>query len=328
MSRTIPIILCGQKGSGCSEVANNLSVKSEGSPKVLNREELLRLTAARLGISFSDLFAGLKKGSIEYDKTLMDTLHEYTDPKTIIEGKYACRALDKPSYRIFLTASDHERARHISEKWSLPYHQALKQMKRSDKERKKIVKRISGRDWLDSSLYDLTLDTNNTTFEQVADTILHFIKSTDKKAGNLEHQRHKPRLLSFFYENKLKKYVRKSFLAKKTFNHLVDPNHEYSNENDCHLSIRDKINTHVINGPFVEILTTNSAAISWETNVPTEGAIEIDGKMFNTNIMDTHHEVPIKDLSPNTEYAYDVIINNEKRVRKNLKTMKRTPTFN
>jgi cytidylate kinase len=210
MSRNIPIVLCGQKGSGCSEVANNLRIKSENS-KILNEEELLRLTAARLGISFSDLFRGLKKGSIEYDKTLMDTLHEYTDAKTIIEGKYACRAIDKPSYRIFLTASDNQRIQHISEKWKIPYQQAHEKMKKSDKKRGKIVRQISGREWLDSSLYDLTLDTDNTTFGQISDTILHFIRSTDKKVVNLEDKKNNPQLLSYFHINKLKKYLRKLF---------------------------------------------------------------------------------------------------------------------
>ncbi len=327
MSRNIPIVLCGQKGSGCSEVANNLRIKSENS-KILNEEELIRLTAARLGISFSDLFRCLKKGSIEYDKTLIDTLHEYTDSKTIIEGKYACRAIDKPSYRIFLTASDHQRIQHISKKWKIPFQQAHEQMKKSDKKRNKIVKQISGREWLDSSLYDLTLDTDNTTFGQIADTILHFIRSTDKKAVNLEDKTNKPQLLSYFHKNKLKKYLKKISLSNKTYKYLIEPNREYDNENDYGLSIGNKIKPHITDGPSIELLTTNAAVISWDTNIPTEGAVEVNGKKFNSKIKDVHHEAPIDELTPNTKYPCDVIINNKKHVRKNLKTMKRMPTFN
>ena len=71
----------------------------------------------------------------------------------------------------------------------------------------------------------------------------------------------------------------------------------------------------VTEGPFVDLVTTDSAVISWETDVPTTATVEIDGKSYTGDVSKTHHEISISGLSPNTEYTYDVLIDGVKDLK-------------
>lgn len=170
-------MICGQKGAGCTEVANNLKNTMDNSLRLIDSQELYRLTAARMQLSYSDLFEGFNRRTINKDKALIDTMHEYTDEKTIVEGKFAFKALDKSAYKIFLTASPEKRSKHISRMWNITYPKAVYEMARSDNERRKIVKKQLGKNWLDASIYDMTIDTNNMSYEQTAKIVKELIES-------------------------------------------------------------------------------------------------------------------------------------------------------
>jgi len=177
MSIKFPILIAGQKGSGCNKVANLLKIKISGSIEILNSEALIRSTAARMGISFPEFYKKSKQGIINKEKAIRDTLYLKSDSDTIVEGKSAFKALDKPSYRILLKSSSEARAKRLSEIWEIPYKDALEFINRSDKERKKIVKNLFGKDWLDISLYDIAIDTTNISYKEVAETIMRYINS-------------------------------------------------------------------------------------------------------------------------------------------------------
>ena len=60
-------------------------------------------------------------------------------------------------------------------------------------------------------------------------------------------------------------------------------------------------------GPYLSNVTTNSAVVSWWTNVATAGTVSVAAK----NVMDPagtvqHHRVTVTGLSPNTSYPYTV----------------------
>jgi hypothetical protein len=56
----------------------------------------------------------------------------------------------------------------------------------------------------------------------------------------------------------------------------------------------------------------NNAVISWNTAVPTQGSVRwgkgdsFDGSIINSLKIDTHHEISIENLSPNTKYSFSI----------------------
>ena len=64
----------------------------------------------------------------------------------------------------------------------------------------------------------------------------------------------------------------------------------------------------VIEGPFVDLVTTDGAVVSWKTDLPTTAAVEIDGGSYTDGASGTIHEVVITGLSAGTEYEYDVLV--------------------
>ncbi|MCK4458905.1 MAG: metallophosphoesterase, partial [Methanosarcinales archaeon] len=64
----------------------------------------------------------------------------------------------------------------------------------------------------------------------------------------------------------------------------------------------------VIEGPFVDLVTTDSAVISWKTDVPTTAAVEINSGSYTDGASGTSHEIAITGLSAGTEYEYGVLV--------------------
>ncbi|MEA1908706.1 MAG: phosphate ABC transporter substrate-binding protein PstS family protein, partial [Euryarchaeota archaeon] len=62
----------------------------------------------------------------------------------------------------------------------------------------------------------------------------------------------------------------------------------------------------VIEGPFVDLVTADSAVVSWKTDVPTTATVEINSGSYTDEVSGTSHEIAITGLSPGTEYEYDV----------------------
>ena len=64
----------------------------------------------------------------------------------------------------------------------------------------------------------------------------------------------------------------------------------------------------IIEGPFVDLVTIDSAVVSWKTDVPTTAAVEINSGSYTDGASGTSHEVSITGLSLGTEYEYDVLV--------------------
>ncbi len=69
---------------------------------------------------------------------------------------------------------------------------------------------------------------------------------------------------------------------------------------------RFEIAETIIEGPFVNILTSESAVISFDLNKSAEANIFINGKKYSDGTEIKHHEIKINNLKPNTEYIYEV----------------------
>lgn len=67
-----------------------------------------------------------------------------------------------------------------------------------------------------------------------------------------------------------------------------------------------KIAETIVEGPFVNILTPESAVISLDLNKDTEIEILVNNKKYTDGLKSKHHEIKIKGLKSSTEYTYEV----------------------
>jgi len=66
------------------------------------------------------------------------------------------------------------------------------------------------------------------------------------------------------------------------------------------------VDTSIIEGPFINLVTDTSAVVSFETNCPLIAHVTVAGSAFADERPGTHHEIPLSGLAPDTEYAYAV----------------------
>ncbi|MBD3169580.1 MAG: hypothetical protein GF307_08860 [candidate division Zixibacteria bacterium] len=72
------------------------------------------------------------------------------------------------------------------------------------------------------------------------------------------------------------------------------------------------VDTCIIEGPFVNMVTHNSAVISFETNYPVKASVYADGKRFEDLNPTAHHEIQLKSLGPNSRIKYEVVYDDYK----------------
>jgi hypothetical protein len=66
------------------------------------------------------------------------------------------------------------------------------------------------------------------------------------------------------------------------------------------------IDTTIVEGPFVNLLSHESVTFSFETNIEVQAEIEVDGKRFKNQKKATYHEILVDGLEANTKYDYSV----------------------
>ena len=67
-----------------------------------------------------------------------------------------------------------------------------------------------------------------------------------------------------------------------------------------------EIDDTVIEGPFVNLLTEQGAAISFNTNTKIKASVTVDGKKFEDVQPAYHHEINLNGLKPSTRYTYTI----------------------
>ncbi len=67
-----------------------------------------------------------------------------------------------------------------------------------------------------------------------------------------------------------------------------------------------KIDTTVVEGPFINILTQEGATISFKTNEKIIARVTVEGKTFTEAEPCYQHEIEVKGLKPNHDYAYEI----------------------
>ena len=70
------------------------------------------------------------------------------------------------------------------------------------------------------------------------------------------------------------------------------------------------VDTTLIEGPFVNLVTSDGATISFETNIPTTAQVLVNEKIFSSADTSTHHEILINGLQANQTYSYEIVFGN------------------
>ncbi|MBN1253491.1 MAG: metallophosphoesterase family protein [Bacteroidales bacterium] len=65
-----------------------------------------------------------------------------------------------------------------------------------------------------------------------------------------------------------------------------------------------KVDTTIIEGPFINLINENSVTISYKTNYDVFSEITINKKTFKSDNKEFNHELQIADLKPDTKYEY------------------------
>ncbi|MCB9479582.1 MAG: metallophosphoesterase [Deltaproteobacteria bacterium] len=90
---------------------------------------------------------------------------------------------------------------------------------------------------------------------------------------------------------------------------VYDPERARSVFYDNRFAFRgDKRVPAIVEGPFVDMVTSTSAVISFDTDMPVTAEVLADGKTHAADKPATHFEIDLEDLTPNSEIAYSVRI--------------------
>lgn len=73
-----------------------------------------------------------------------------------------------------------------------------------------------------------------------------------------------------------------------------------------------EVDDSIIEGPFVNLLMSDGATISFETNTSIKASIMAGGKEYSDAEESTHHEIKLDGLSPATKYDYSVVVDDNK----------------
>jgi len=157
------ILICGQLGAGCREVGEMVS--KELGLEFLTAEKLIKT------FDFNDLFM---HGELYIDEAMRIFLWErLRKGGVLVEGRAAFLALDQPvNMKVFLYADQEKRAEHIAERSKISKEEASAVIEMSDHDRSSLAQRIYNKDWQDSSLYDMKLETSRVGLENTAKLIL------------------------------------------------------------------------------------------------------------------------------------------------------------
>ncbi len=166
------ILICSELGTGSTEIAEIVSKRL--NLEVYNTDRLLRQVAATLSLSFQQLASRSVSGEVDVDQLLFSyALEVMEEGKAIFEGRSSFLLLLAPiSLRVFLTALEHMRTKHVADLRGISHEKALAEIRSSDQDRQNLARKICKVDWKEPNLYDLIVNTGGLRYEDVAELII------------------------------------------------------------------------------------------------------------------------------------------------------------
>ncbi len=175
------IAICGELGSGCTEVGQILSEKL--GIKVISSATVIKgividFRAVHPDESFREFEKHVHSGEVDLDKMIageIDDLLEQGD--TIVEGRSAFMLLKKPGVlKVLLVSPLETRAKHIAKRRKISMDEAKEAIRVSDSERQHMVDKLFKSNWLDPHNYDLIINTGSRSHKEVAEQIFDDVK--------------------------------------------------------------------------------------------------------------------------------------------------------
>lgn len=136
-----------------------------------------RQMAQERGMEFWDFCALAEKDdNIDRDLDRRQVEMAMAKENCILGSRLAIWMLKDADFKVYLKASDEERARRITKREGGSYEQRLEQTQGRDGHDSARYKRIYGIDNSDTSCADLVIDTENRTPESIVDEIVEAVK--------------------------------------------------------------------------------------------------------------------------------------------------------
>lgn len=168
------IAISGKSGCGNTTVSTMLAQKL-GYPMV---NFTFRQLAEEKGIEFWDFCAMAEKDDNidrELDRRMVEMALQTED--SILGSRLAIWNMKEADLKVYLTASDEERARRITVREGGTFEERLKQTRGRDAKDSARYKRIYGIDNNDTSVADLVINTENKTPEEIVNIIIESVQN-------------------------------------------------------------------------------------------------------------------------------------------------------
>ena len=170
------IAICGELGSGCTEVGQILSemlgIKVVNSATVI-KGIVIDFRAVDPDESYGEFERHVLSGEVDLDKMIageIDNLLEQGD--TIVEGRSAFMLLKKSGVlKVLLVSPLETRAKHIAKRRKISMDEAKEAIRVSDSERQHMVDKMFKSNWLDPHNYDLIINTGSRSHKEAAEQI-------------------------------------------------------------------------------------------------------------------------------------------------------------
>jgi cytidylate kinase len=180
----IVICISGMAGTGKSTLAKKLAKRYH--LKYYSGGDALKALAAEEGCDASQpgwwespvglKFLKQRQGDPQFDKTVDRKLLEYAEKGDVLLDSWTMPWLVKNGFKIWLMASMKKRAQRVAERDNMPVEKALQVLKEKEERTKAIYKQLYGFTLgEDFKPFDLVLDTENMSAEEVYETLCHVI---------------------------------------------------------------------------------------------------------------------------------------------------------
>lgn len=172
------IAISGKSGCGNTTVCNLLSEKT-GFPVV---NYTFRQLAEEKGYDFWT-FCKMAETDDNIDRELDSKMVQMAlkTEDSILGSRLAIWNMEQADIKVYLTASDQERARRITRREGGSYEERLEQTQNRDKKDSARYKRIYGIDNNDTSKADLVINTEGKTPQEIVDLILSLVCTKKNK---------------------------------------------------------------------------------------------------------------------------------------------------
>lgn len=184
MARNV-IVISGLAGVGKSTLARLISRKYK--MKFYTGSDFFKEIARKHGYNpagkgWWDSMEGLKflqerRANPEIDREVDKKMMQKSEEGNVVMTSWTLPYLGVNGVKIFITASQEERAKRISKRDVIPVSEALEIIKERDKENKKLYKKIYNFNLGDDlDVFDLVLNTDGMLIGEVKDAIVKFLE--------------------------------------------------------------------------------------------------------------------------------------------------------